>query len=150
MLPELRQALSGTTVWIPPLRGHPEDVAMLVEATLGELGPCPDGSSRTLTEGARRHLISYDWPGNTRQLQRVVESTAIRAGSSPIGPRHLPTEVREAADRGPAVPTLADVERQHIQSVLNMVGDNKRRAAQLLGIASSTLYEKLKKYESDE
>ncbi|MFY9345922.1 MAG: helix-turn-helix domain-containing protein, partial [Planctomycetota bacterium] len=131
---------------VPPLRGHPRDILALAELMLSELGTRPDGSPRLLTERAKRLLVTWSWPGNVRELRLVLESAAAQARNEPIAPRHLPPTVcagpGEAAN--PAIPTLADVERQHIADVMQRTGGNRTRAAQILGIAPSTLYEKLK------
>ncbi len=144
---ELSNAVDGPVITIPALRGHADDIEMLCEATLGELGPQSDGTIRSLAEPVQRVLSAYEWPGNVRQLQRVLESAAARAQTRPIHTRDLPPEVRDSSQARPTVPSLSDVERRHIAHTLSIVGGNKRKAAQLLGIAVSTLYEKLKRHD---
>jgi two-component system NtrC family response regulator len=144
----------GGLVWsaqqrilVPPLRTNPRDVMALAELFLSELGTRADGTPRLLTERAKRLLVAYSWPGNVRELRLVLESAAAAAGDQPIAPRHLPSPI--AAEQGaPAndIATLEDVERLHIVEVLHRTGGNRSRTAQLLGIASSTLYEKMKRY----
>jgi DNA-binding NtrC family response regulator/pSer/pThr/pTyr-binding forkhead associated (FHA) protein len=139
---------SGIRLHIPPLREHPDDIASIAEMILSEMGPSTDGAPRTLTDTAKRALLGYGWPGNTRQLHRALETAATRAGRQPIAPRHLPREIRDpTSTSSPRLPTLTEVERRHIVQTLTTVGGNKRQAAAVLGIATSTLYEKLRRHK---
>jgi transcriptional regulator with AAA-type ATPase domain len=132
---------------VPPLRANARDVVVLAELFLSELGACPDGSPRLLTERAKRLLVAHPWPGNVRELRLVLEFAAAQAGNQPIAPRHLPPAIANEQTGGPPeVATLEEVERQHIADVVHRTGGNRTRAAQLLGIATSTLYEKMKRY----
>jgi transcriptional regulator with AAA-type ATPase domain len=146
--PALAALLGSLALSIPPLRSDARDVMALAELFLSEMGYAPDGSPRLLSERSKRLLIGYPWPGNVRQLRMVLESAAARAGSQPIAPRHLPDELAEpTVTLEPApIPTLEDVEQKHIRDVLQRVGGNRARTAQALGIAASTLYEKLRRY----
>ena len=78
----------------------------------------------------------------------VLEAAAAQAGNQPISPRHLPPTI--GADPGTGtngdLPTLEELERQHITEVMQRTGGNRTRAAMILGIASSTLYEKVRRY----
>ncbi len=135
---------------VPPLRSDSRDVLALAELFLSELGTCPDGSPRLLTERAKRLLVAHAWPGNVRELRLVLEAAAAQAGDQPIAPRHLPpTVAAEHAGASPEVATLEEIERLHIVDVIQRTAGNRSRAAQLLGIASSTLYEKMKRYRID-
>lgn len=132
---------------IPPLRNEPRDVLALAELFLSEMGGGPDGNSRLLTERTKRVLAGYGWPGNVRELRLVLESAAAQAGNQPIAPRHLPPPLdADTTAANPEIATLDEIERQHIQAVMTRTGGNRTRAAQILGIANSTLYDKLKRY----
>ena len=148
--PKLRKLATGDAIPIPPLRDDARDVLALAELFLSDLGTCTDGSPRLISERAKRVLTTYSWPGNVRELRLALESAAARAGNNAIAPRHLPINQNTdgARDTTP-LPTLEDVEREHIQEVMRRTGGVRSRAAQVLGIASSTLYEKLKRYEID-
>ena len=140
-------AMASTRIDVPPLRSEPRDVLALAELFLSEMGSCPDGSPRLLTERTKRVLAAYQWPGNVRELRLVLESAAAKAGNQPMAPRHLPPPLDSDQPAGiPEIPTLEEVERVHIQSVMVRTSGNRTRAAQVLGIANSTLYEKLKRY----
>lgn len=142
--------LAHRRVDVPPLRHQPGDVLVLAELYLAELGPSPTGAPRTLTERAKRLLATYSWPGNVRELRHTVESAAAQAADQPIAPRHLPQAITGEAGTPSDVPTLEEMERAHIVDVLQRTGGNRSRSAHLLGIAVSTLYEKLRRYRIDD
>lgn len=146
---ELQQLFPRHAIQLPALRDDARDVLALAEMFLSELGTCPDGSPRLMTERCKRLLMQHTWPGNVRELRLTLEAAAARAGNQAITPRHLPGEITSGATSVPALPTLSDIERAHIEEVMVRTGGVRSRAAQVLGIASSTLYEKLKKYEID-
>jgi transcriptional regulator with AAA-type ATPase domain len=135
---------------IPPLRSAPSDVLALAELHLSTMGSTPDGSPRLLGERVKRILAAHPWPGNTAELRAVLETASANAGNQPIAPRHLPDELAELvvpnAEAQP-MPTLAEMEKRYIMEVLDRHGGNRARAAQVLGIASSTLYDKIRKFE---
>jgi len=148
----LRERVMLYTLAIPPLRSDARDVLALAELFLSDLGPARDGSPRLLSERTKRILTCYDWPDNVRELRRVLEIAASRAGKQPISPRHLPDNLAEPSPQpaSPEIATLEQVEAEHIREVLQRVGGNRAKAAQVLGIAASTLYEKLKRYSIEE
>jgi DNA-binding NtrC family response regulator len=147
----LLHRIGADIVEIPPLREDARDILSLAELFLTELGSSTEGTPRLMTERTKNLLSSYPWPGNTRELRRALEDAAGRAGSQPIAPRHLPPGIADQADDGETsgIPTLEQVECEHIRDVMQRTGGVRSRAARLLGIASSTLYEKLKKYGLD-
>jgi len=144
----LAELFEPAQLTIPPLRDDPRDVLALAELFLSSMGCTPDGSPRLLNERAKRALLDYPWPGNLRELRQVLESAAARAGNQQVTPRHLPEELADGGGTGPAVllPTLDEVQQRHIREVLQRLGGNRAKAAQVLGIAASTLYEKLRRY----
>jgi transcriptional regulator with AAA-type ATPase domain len=135
-------------ILVPPLRTSPRDVLALAELFLSEMGNRPDGSPRLLTERAKRLLLAHAWPGNVRELRLVLESATAQAADQPIAPRHLPPTIATAAAEAatPDIPTLEQIERTHIQDVMERTGGNRTKAAAVLGIATSTLYEKLRRF----
>jgi transcriptional regulator with PAS, ATPase and Fis domain len=139
--------LNAAVVHIPPLRDRLDDLPRLVEAMLAETGRLLSLSEATLAA-----LKSYDWPGNVRELKNVIASAAAFADGPTLEPRHLmfyrgTRERMPTLDRLPlAGKTLEKLERAAIKQTLDQTGGNKSKAARVLGIASSTLYEKIKKY----
>src|SRR4030095_6939021 len=95
-------------------------------------------------------LLAYDWPGNIRELQNVLERALVLAAQEVIGPEHLPPTVRESQESPPAIPrengpestpmtSLANVEKQHVLGVLAALRGNQDRAARVLGVSRRTL-----------
>jgi DNA-binding NtrC family response regulator len=93
-------------------------------------------------------LVNYRWPGNVRELENAIERALILC-SDVITIDCLPPKVQASANgrTSNVQPTLEDVERQYIFDVLRSAGDDKVRAASILGIDLSTLYRKLKRYD---
>jgi len=138
--------LSGAVVHVPPLRERLEDLETLAQLALAETGKKLEIAPSTLAA-----LRGYDWPGNVRELKNVVGSAAAFADGPLLEPRHLMFFKRQT--RQPTLDglplggrTLELVERAAIKQTLEQFGGNKSKAARALGIASSTLYEKIKKY----
>jgi Nif-specific regulatory protein len=147
---ELQDQLCGAVLEVPPLRRRPEDIPLLVQAILERLAHVKGGKAPEISAQAMQRLIEHNWPGNIRELSRVVESAYLMSDGGRIGQRHLPPELREGRAVAPRVlRTLEEVEREHVEAVLRSVGGNRVRAAQVLGIATSTLYEKLRRFEGE-
>ena len=133
---DLYYRLQVLTLSLPPLRERRDELETLARAF------APPGSR--LGRAALRAIEQYDWPGNVRELKNTLWRAALLAEGAEIQPRHL--SLPELA--GPPVPapvTLAEVERAAIVDALAAMGGNRVRAAQRLGIARSTLLEKLKR-----
>ncbi len=139
--------LSVVTIEVPPLRQRLEDLALVVDALLAQLGRKLTVSPETLNV-----LRAYDWPGNVRELRNVVESAAaLAATDGELEPRHLvffKPRRKEASLSGLelAGKSLETIERAAILQTLERCKGNKTHAARTLGISTSTLYEKVKKY----
>ena len=98
---------------------------------------------------AQRRLLGYDWPGNIRELQNVLERAMLLAEQDVIGPEHLPAEVRPAGhpaaahtrDSGQAwaLRSLEELEREHVQRVLTAMHGSREETARILGISRRTL-----------
>ena len=129
---------------LPPLRNRKEDIPALIEYFLGRLRP--GERMARITDQALQCLMAYDWPGNIRELQNVLERGLILSEGGLITERSLPKELADQAmDAQPDKPflSLKAVERQHILAVLQYVGGSRTRAAEILGIGRKTLYRKL-------
>ena len=138
---------------LPPLRARPEDVMPLAERYLMQLGARSTPLRRlTLAPEAQQILLGYAWPGNVRELHNVLERGAALCRGEVIGADDLPGHVRERKPGdflAAAVArhmTVADLEREYIERVLEDEGGNKTRAAQRLGLDRKTLYRKLEEY----
>jgi len=139
-------------VYIPPLRHRKEDIPLLAERFIKDTASRLHKPLKSISDQAMHSLVHYTWPGNLYELRSVIERSAALAKGEVILLDHLPKNVQEARKgkgEGPAddkVLALADIEKRHIQKVLDYTGWHKVRTAQILGIDRSTLYDKIKRY----
>ncbi len=131
---------------IPPLRSRREDIPHLARYLLATMSPDAE-----LTPQAVQALQEYDWPGNLRELRNVLERALLLSRGASLLDRDV-LHFEQSAAR-PAVPstveafvTLAEMERQYVERVLHAENGSVDRAATRLGIARSTLYQKLRRY----
>ena len=130
-----------STVAVPPLRHHAEDVAELVPLFLAKLGY---GGRLTCSAPALHLLMRAEWPANTTQLFQVLRKVAQRRRAGTIRPGDLPAEFH-AVTRRP-LNRFESIERDAIVRSLEDADGNKVRAAQLLGISRATIYRKIHEY----
>jgi len=144
---ELYYRLKVVTIQIPPLRERPEDIRPLLEYYLGLF--CKEHNKRIhgFTERAIGRLSRQSWPGNVRELRNCVESLVVTVRGDEIDQRDLPSiEGEPRALEMPLGRSMEQVERQYLLRTLEMLGNNKARAAQVLGISKKTLYRRLHEY----
>jgi DNA-binding NtrC family response regulator len=143
--------LNVVQIKLPALRDRKSDIPLLVSSFLEKFAD-PEHAPRTITEDAMRQLTAYDWPGNVRELENTIER-AMALGAGPIVQIvDLPTNLQDlsraqAVEEDGMVP-LELMERRAIFRALQETGGDKLAAARLLGIGKTTLYRKLKQYES--
>jgi two-component system response regulator HydG len=146
---DLYYRLNVIGIAVPPLRERGDDVLLLTrhfaEAHAAELGrPAPQ-----FTDAALAALRAHAWPGNVRELENTIQRLIVMVDRPVIDVSDLPAILRFAADaRGDDRRSLAEVEREHIQNVLQSVRGNKTQAARILGIDRKTLREKLRPPEN--
>ncbi len=146
-LPELYERISAFTVRVPSLRERGEDILALAKAFLAQKAKSLSISPPRISPAAATLLTSYSWPGNVRELKHIMGQAIILGARKLVTPEELPPELRRASPTVPIVRLpLSTVERVHIQKVLAFCKGNVRMAARVLGIATSTLYEKIKRY----
>jgi two-component system, NtrC family, response regulator len=138
--------LSAAIVAVPPLREHLDDLPELASAVLEAEHP-----GLAISQDVLSVLSRYDWPGNVRELRNVLLGAAAMAEANTLLPRDLiffrPRRRDPTIDKLPlAGRSLESIEKAAIEQTLRQCDGNKARAARTLGIAASTLYEKLKKY----
>ncbi|MBW3553399.1 MAG: sigma-54 dependent transcriptional regulator [Gemmatimonadetes bacterium] len=151
---DLYYRLNVITLHIPPLRERADDVPLLVEHFLEQLGGAKGPPA--FDEQVIERLRAYDWPGNVRELENALERATVLAGGTRLTAEHLPARVLQppaetlVSDKPPENPTLEVIERAYVLWVLQAEGGNKARAAEVLGIDPSTLYRKLNRYGVNE
>ena len=158
---DLYYRLNVIPVRLPPLRERRADIPLLAQHFLERLGQqMPERGHVTLSQDAQQVLMAFDWPGNVRQLENVVERTfALSPGRTQITAADLPEDVRHSGaiispdeivfpDQGIEMERLvSDFEHTLIRRALERTGGNKRLAADLLHVKRTTLIEKLKRLE---
>ncbi|UCD62749.1 MAG: sigma-54-dependent Fis family transcriptional regulator [Candidatus Zixiibacteriota bacterium] len=141
--------LSVITIAVPRLADRGDDVLMLAQHFADKFSRVMDKKPIRFSDGALRALKNYDWPGNVRELENVVQRLVVMTDGEVVNATDLPSLMRFSAPRQRGLKrTLAEVEKAHIQAVLESVGGNKTRAAEILGIDRKTLREKLKQDET--
>ncbi len=142
-------------IHLPALREHKEDVSLLIEHMLHDINGKHGKHVRGVGAEVMDIFMSHTWPGNIRELRNVLERAAIVCDRDLIGRTHLPGEFGKALAKAPSdlssirfpVGTTVDaIERELILQTLQATGNNKTRAAELLGISLKTLHNKLKEY----
>lgn len=150
---DLFYRLNVIALHLPPLRERRDDLLLLLEQFLGQLGLEHGGDPKALTQDALDAVMVYEWPGNVRELENALEHAAVLSRGALIDREHLPERITKrkkeplVAERSYRNPTLDTVERAYIMYVLQAEGGNKTRAAEVLGIDPSTLYRKLARYD---
>ena len=151
---DLYYRLNVISVSVPPLRDRRDDIPLLAEHFIQVYREKNGKNVVGLSRRALELLQGYPWPGNVRELENAVERAVVLSRSPTIGEDDLPGEVRTQAAFEPGARVLSfpvgtpldQVERLLIHETLRHTRGDKRLAAQLLGIATRTIYRKL---ESD-
>jgi len=148
---DLFYRLNVFSIHLPPLRERAEDVPLLARTFIEEFNRQDNRQVRGLSSDAEKELERYRWPGNVRELRNVIQRAVVLSGTGMIGVEHLPDNVLRVAGPTPvagggSVTPIREMERDMILRALEETGQDKRRAAQLLGISLKTLYNKLAKY----
>jgi DNA-binding NtrC family response regulator len=152
---DLYYRLNVVPIRVPPLRERKEDLEPTIHYFLERYGAKYRKETLSLTPEIMTAFATYAWPGNVRELENVLERMIVLADSHVLGADLLPEEfgdVGAAATTGDSFKdTVGDIsaaaERQMILEALSKAGDNRTRAAELLGISRRTLQNKIKKYE---
>ena len=149
---DLLYRLNVITIDLPSLRKRYEDIPLLVQSLLSNQIKTKD--KKVVSDKAMEVLMQYDWPGNIRELENVIERASILCYGNTIEPRDLsipgPAMMTPSKGRDTVLGTaisLDEVEHLHIEAVMRSFGGNKTQAATILGISVKTLYTKLQKYQ---
>jgi transcriptional regulator with PAS, ATPase and Fis domain len=137
---------------MPPLRDRSGDVVLLIDEFLKRFNRSFKKNIVGVTPECISLLESYDWPGNVRELKNVIQRAVLVCEGEVLLPDHLPPRFRP----GKPVPAkvsfeigtpLQDVEREMIVRALAAAQNNRKLAADLLGISRRALYNKLRKHD---
>lgn len=154
---DLFYRLNVVRIVVPPLRERREDIPMLAHHFLQKAGRDHGAAIRGFVPEAMRLLQHYEWPGNVRELENVIERAVSLARGPLILPEDLPETVRCASsDAVTVLPgetgelvSLEELEKRYLLRVLKETGNNKVRAAKLLGIDRRTLYRMAERFAID-
>lgn len=143
--------ITGITVVVPPLRERPRDLPLLIATEIARAARRQAKTITGLDRAAADRLFAYGWPGNLRELSRVIHAAVALTSGDVIEPdallldgiATLPGGDTAASKADEKVATLAEAEKLHILAVLERFGGNKRRAARALDVSRSTLDRKL-------
>jgi DNA-binding NtrC family response regulator len=139
---DLFYRLNGVTLKLPPLRERPADIPLLARYFVDRYA-----GRKRLTPRALEALQRYSWPGNVRELQMLVQRATVLASKDAIDAEDLPLDVRDTGWKStPPMRTglsLAEMEREYIETVLRQNEGHRGKTARALGIDPKTLYNKL-------
>ncbi len=136
---DLYYRLNVIPILLPPLRQREDDILLLAEYYLHYFNKELKKNIKGFTDAAAAVLMTHHWPGNVRELRNLIEREMIFCKSDWISLAH---NTHEAAEDSRLM-SLRELERQHIAKVLKATGNNKSRAADILGITRTTLRSKL-------
>jgi transcriptional regulator with PAS, ATPase and Fis domain len=143
--------LNVVSLEIPPLRNRKEDIPLLIEQFLIDMGRIYDEPAHKISPTAAKRLIEYDWPGNVRELRNVLERACALTQNATLTVEDLPSEVTtRSADSVPtianAIAPLAESERQVIALALRANGGNQSRTALALQVERHRLSRMIRRH----
>lgn len=153
---DLYYRLNVFNIHMPPLRAHKEDIPMIAEAMIRDMNARHGRSVQGIEPAVLDIFQAYDWPGNVRELRNTLERAVILSGDGNLNRTHLTPGFGSNIQRNLSKDsdqvsvnvgtTVDEVERLLILKTLESTGNNKTRAAEILGISLKTLHNKLKEY----
>lgn len=139
-------------ITVPPLREREQDIRGFASHFLNEFGYVHG----PLCDEVMQLLLAYDWPGNIRELRNMLERALLLSQGSPLAPQHFPglepttgswssssTSPDRSSDSARQHKNLSEVEKEHLQAIVNQYNGDKKKASEAMGISLSTLYRKL-------
>lgn len=148
---DLLYRLNVITIELPSLRQRRQDIPLLVSSFL--TSKMKTRVNKTISAKAMDVLMNYDWPGNIRELENVIERAAILCQDNIIEPRDLSLSGPAVTQQGPSdnvigtAIAMKEIERRHIEGVLRSFRGNKTETATVLGISLKTLYTKIQQFQ---
>lgn len=151
---DLFHRINVAEINLPPLRKRKDDIPLLCLYFLDVYNRKYNKSVRGISNRAKTLLMDYDWPGNIRELEKVIERAVMLATEDFIDLQHLPENLLSASKPANVMDqpypyvhlTLEEIEKKHLLEVLRATNFNKKQAAQRLGLTRPALYRKLKKH----
>jgi DNA-binding NtrC family response regulator len=149
---DLYYRLAMIDLQLPPLASRREDLPLLIRHFVEKFASEYKKPIAGLSRRAQLRMAAYPWPGNVRELENVIGNACMMVDDTVIDVGDLPERFRERlageATADDTLLSLEEVQRRHILRVLEGVGGNKARAAEVLGIGRATIYELLSKMKA--
>lgn len=147
---DLLYRLNVVTIKLPPLRERKEDIPLLVEYFLNQ--KLKSKALKRISDDALQFLLSYDWPGNIRELEHAIEGAVLMSHDDEIRVNdfvlaHANTLNDAVPTKGTSIMTMEELEKIHIEHALKKFKYNRGKSAKALGITAKTLYLKIKRYK---
>lgn len=146
---DLYYRLNMYNIKIPPLRERKKDILPLARHFLKMYAEKNNNAVESISNTFSRHLMDYSFPGNVRELENIIASAVLLEKDKSLtlsSAHHLPQFSQPDQKNNEQILTLAELEKQHIQHALNVAEGNRKEAAMLLGINTTTVYRKIEKY----
>lgn len=148
---DLYYRLNVVTLYVPTLAERKDDIPLLCRHFLDKAAKAQGKDVREIAPEVLNILVRYEFPGNVRELENIIERAVALAQGPTILPEHLPPDLQQITLRVNRPPfreflTLEEAEKEYILWVLKKVRGNRTRAAEILGINRASLWRKLKSY----
>ncbi len=145
---DLYYRLSVIEIYIPPLRERKEDIPLLVDYFLKMFSKKYNKSIHKFSDETLELLFAYDWPGNVRELRNIVERALVICPTEVITSHYLPKKLQKPVQSRPSINipigcSTQEAEQMIILQTLASTGNNKAKAAKILGVSRKTLHNKL-------
>jgi PAS domain S-box-containing protein len=143
---DLFYRINTVVLSIPPLRERLEDLPLLIEEFLVKFNSLTGKSVSSVSRSTMEILMSYEWPGNIRELEHAIEHAYVLVKSETIRPEHLPPGLSESG----SAHHLAPIERSERSAIVEALEENsfdRAKTSRQLGISRTTLWRKMKRYE---
>jgi two-component system response regulator HydG len=153
---DLFYRLNVVRIDVPPLRERGGDTLKLAQHFLIKWAQVEGKDALVLSPSAAQKRMAYSWPGNVRELENCIERAVALARFDQLTIEDLPEKIRAyaaepfviAATDSTDIISMGELERRYILRVIGLVGGNRSKAADILGIDRRTLYRRLEKYDA--
>ena len=147
---DLYYRLNVLTLHLPRLSARKEDLPLLVSSFIRKYNRLFGKKVMHISSQAMDTLMKYNFPGNVRELENIIQRAIALAEGDTVRVANLPPDLQKLEINmidGNGLPTLEDMEKQHIARVLEKTGNNRNLAGRILNLPRTTLWRKMKKYD---
>ena len=144
---DLYYRINVIKITLPPLKERKEDIPLLIQHFINKFNAITGKNIKGITEEALSALMAYNYPGNIRELENIIEHAFVLSKDDYIDINHLPSEIVKKQETNNNILPLDEAEKNAILKAIYKFNGNKQKAAEVLGIDRTTLWRKLKKYK---